>query len=538
MLSYANVSLIHPTDDLQAHVTAMLDPRTIPQWAERTWPDRGAAFGWKGRWPTHPFRFGTLVWPSGASRFSYGHYLVDEPGLKDIRDYVYSASGSYSYRPADLVIADGKHTVTTSMWMLPPRALDRVDRYTPGLYLLTLVDERFFWWYRGGTLSLNGSTTFAEAYSQMRTLLELPASIQYDDIHADYSTPSTQLASSYRPAPLILDALAAACGQRIVRRLDGTVYAMSASESLTRMTTNLALENTASDPQKRLAGHEYDFANPAGPPGQDLKSLVPASVVVVTAMGLGGAESTTETVTLSSLSLAEYGMVGGWQGKKLLYPVMPSDASTHTAYARRLARDWYLWRLARAEARYEGILPWLMEGHTQVVEFEHGAEILSTRVYRGPFLDHEESPDEGDTSFLAMLIEKDHSLAPWITYDWVRMNDSSTGIFGGLTYSTTPTRGGWSGPAGPAYSTRNLDVPVNNDWGSGSLANVIQPKSIVRLRKGSGNFYLFEEMAWEDLFRLTGEVDGDGYAVAFHRYWDQDLGIWQDGDEVRIVVAS
>lgn len=48
---------------------------------------------------------------------------------------------------------------------------------------------------------------------------------------------------------------------------------------------------------------------------------------------------------------------------------------------------------------------------------------------------------------------------------------------------------------------------------------------------------VFDEVPWEDLFRLTGDTDDDG-AVAFHRYFDQNTGSWEDGREVRVIQAE
>ncbi len=57
---------------------------------------------------------------------------------------------------------------------------------------------------------------------------------------------------------------------------------------------------------------------------------------------------------------------------------------------------------------------------------------------------------------------------------------------------------------------------------------------IVRLRRGAGNYYLIDQVPWEDGFRRTGDTDADG-AIGFLRYWDQNTRSFKDGEEVRIV---
>jgi len=66
----------------------------------------------------------------------------------------------------------------------------------------------------------------------------------------------------------------------------------------------------------------------------------------------------------------------------------PANADALKALAKQVARDYYGWLLARADARYEGCCPWFHEGCAETIEYEHTLDRISTRVLRGPYLDH------------------------------------------------------------------------------------------------------------------------------------------------------
>ncbi len=61
--------------------------------------------------------------------------------------------------------------------------------------------------------------------------------------------------------------------------------------------------------------------------------------------------------------------------------------------------------------------------------------------------------------------------------------------------------------------------------------------SIVRLRRGAGDYYLIDQLPWCDLFRRTDFTDAYGY-IGYLRYWDPNAQQWRDGEEVRIQLAE
>lgn len=128
-------------------------------------------------------------------------------------------------------------------------------------------------------------------------------------------------------------------------------------------------------------------------------------------------------------------------------------------------------------------------------------------------------------------------------------------ISGGSSVGDNKADAGTPWPMADAYATYG---GAADDWGAGLDAAAVNDSSFgVRIKAtlSSGSEtarvdhvritvyylddrFLFDEVPWEDLFRLTGDTDDDGLAIAFHRYYDQNDATWKDGREVRVVQAE
>ena len=258
VMRYAGTELVVPPEDLREQIADLIDPSWLTEWTDRTWPGhRQEHLSWEGYRPRQPNRIGVLSWPRGAARFAYGHFLADHEGVATIRAAIAS---NYTAYDADFEIHDGIREVKTKLFCLPPRPLDRVSRANgSALYLLTLVDDRYRWWWKTANITVTaGTTIWEDLYSQIGTALGV--TITASAISADYLLPDAILANKYRSLPVLLDAVAACVGHRIVRKLDGTVHAMSADASLLAHNASLAREDgPLTDTNDRLAGHELDL---------------------------------------------------------------------------------------------------------------------------------------------------------------------------------------------------------------------------------------------------------------------------------------
>lgn len=230
-VSYAGVSLPAADATLVGRVLADMDPRDIYSEASPCpWPPRGPA-RWPGLFPAArpfpPVRLNHLHWPYGASRWAVAHLLATGAQLASIRTAVYGARG-ISYTAQPLVLDDGRsgHRLTTSLWMLPPRPLAQITG-SNGLSLLTLVDDRYRWWEVSADVSIvAGTTTWAVLLASIASALGITLTV--DSIAAAYLKPPSDLVDHYQFLPLLLDAVCACVGQRLVRSLAGVCTTQNA----------------------------------------------------------------------------------------------------------------------------------------------------------------------------------------------------------------------------------------------------------------------------------------------------------------------
>lgn len=234
-----------------AGVNLSLAKEETALWVERNFPVSDPAWrfrqsvsrrlGWSLPPPLPQVKPGRLYWPRGASRWAVGYFLCTQSQLDAIRKVVY-LSQSQPYNAAPLVLDDGTgRVVTTSLYMMPPRQLTpSMNRAAPpsvndanALYLLELVDDRYRWWFTAANISVDeGTTQWADLYNSIGVALGI--TIKNDLVNAAYLTPSVLMSGAYEDVPILLDAVAASVGQRIVRQLDGTVEALNPTTSQTR----------------------------------------------------------------------------------------------------------------------------------------------------------------------------------------------------------------------------------------------------------------------------------------------------------------
>ncbi len=263
MLSYAGVNLAAPTAENAAWVRANIPYSALADSWRRSWPEiacthlsyRGPqvllrqAWSLDGAEPQRPVESGKLFWPVGAARFALGHYLASDNQLAAIRTAI-GAGGS-----APLVLNDGKRpSLSINLWLLPARPLAQIAG-SNGLNLLSLCDQRFFFWHQAANISItDGTTTWLQLYTAIAAALGIALAV--DTIPAAYGTPPDMLTSHYRPLPLLMDAVCRSVGQRFVAGLDGSFRAMNAGSAAALQTSNLA--GVGAGP--KLAGGQFAFA--------------------------------------------------------------------------------------------------------------------------------------------------------------------------------------------------------------------------------------------------------------------------------------
>lgn len=397
MITYGGVALEIPRDTFRAELASNFSLAELVEFQSPEWT--GLPGGWK-----HPdfkgqrnVRLGRLSWPRGASKWAVGHFLVHASKLEIIRRAAYTGTNnSAGVLPLPLVLADSNDDadlkkITTDLYMLPPRPLlqwDTLEQPDPGaMYLLTLVDARFWWWSKGAEIAITErTTTWEQLYAAIGTALGV--TITVDAIPASYQYPPVDLQCRYDYLPLLLDAVAFSVGQRIVRQLDGTVHAVNASNAWTTQNELWAFASGCWH-----SGGDFNFDRTQ--PNQDLPPLVPAQVRVAFPIHIqdpaspDSLEEVIVTKHLVELGLSQFTGISAKLDAKVIRSTAvawldnPGDttAANNTELsnlATRIAKDWYQWQLGYTSRVFTSILEWDGDAFADYVEWEAFPESKTT----------------------------------------------------------------------------------------------------------------------------------------------------------------
>jgi hypothetical protein len=389
VLTYGGAPLLTLPVELAAWVSANISPKDVYDFERLNWPGKNlTGLSFPGTARMRPVVPNTLYWPTGASRWAVGYFFVSAQQLQDIHQQL-----QYAYQSLPFVMGDNAHApITTNLWMLPPRPLGQAGDAANGLYLLTLVDDRYWWWFNStGNLTINpGTTTWENLYQSLGTQLGLI--IQADPIDPAYLTPSQSLQSLYEYVPLVLDAVAYNVGQRIVRDYDGTVRAQLVGNAQTVLETNIISFGFPKGGGTMPVFSAYGL--------DDAPEVLPATVqVVFPASGSGSSASGTYAVSvaLASLGLSTIGSQGApftkvfHDGRAAVFtgPTYPTNQAELQALVKQIATDWYQFQASPLDIKYSGIIPWQLEGLSDSIEWSYREtpRELTTRIQRPPWND-------------------------------------------------------------------------------------------------------------------------------------------------------
>lgn len=368
-------------------------------------------------------KVGEWYYPTTAQRFSIFRGLATSSMAKSMLSTTGGTKQATFIMQAVPVVAfnAGSYKLSTSMYMLPPRPLgEEADKKFDGLFLITLVDERFYFGGSPVTLRPTATTTWDALITQCASALGI-SPIVYSTIPAAYGQPQpdSPLWCNFENAAILLDAIATNVGKVVVRNFDGTyslkTYAESQSQVVTNRGTNVV----------RVAGGDlFNSGNllVAGELTKGRNAVIPASVTVTFPKYVYGAdpvphflnprttsgrqsvwyEAGVGDVHAVTVTPASGGPnVSGLQGvsnitvrtdAKALYAtealarsgIAPTNISGLTALAMRVAGDRYDSVVAAAlDEVYPGTLAWTPEGiHDIVWTYSEKAGLASTRAMR------------------------------------------------------------------------------------------------------------------------------------------------------------
>ncbi len=163
---------------------------------------------------------------------------------------VRGTSQNSGVQPKPLAIGDDLDGSTDTsvhsidMYLLPPRQVtgrkQDGDAEKGDLWLIPLVDERYFWQFISvADPAVTTSTSWATLFSTLGTALGSTITVA-STVDSAYLKPDpTDFNRKYDNAALLLDAAAWSVGRRVVRRIDGDVRVESLSIAPTILSANL-----------------------------------------------------------------------------------------------------------------------------------------------------------------------------------------------------------------------------------------------------------------------------------------------------------
>jgi hypothetical protein len=222
------------------------------------------------------FKLNRLYWPSGASRFAYGHWLANSDTVDAISQDAYGPGGQYVQIPLAIgnpesnaggTIIAGE-TFQSLVYMLPPRPLSGIRGLSgmiQSLYLITTVDERYFWmWQNMSNTQISSSTTWTSLLKSITTTLGVTVTV--DTISPNYLAPSVQAYSvPLEPIPIVLDSICYNIGMRFVALgLQEATEAMGNTYAMQLYNTALTSLNSdmSAHPNRMIVAGGQSFSNP------------------------------------------------------------------------------------------------------------------------------------------------------------------------------------------------------------------------------------------------------------------------------------
>jgi hypothetical protein len=332
-----------------------------------------------------------LIVPTGASRYARTLVVVDRETLETIATSLWGSSVSLgsgslptswgdSQNAAELKFLYNEKTFVHDMHSLAPVLLDATG--TRQLWLLPLVDERYFWNRTAELADLESIDSWESLVASLSTILDTTLSVGAA-VDANYGEPDKEcLRDSQASCGALLDTIALSIGRRFVFESISSHTLRSASGDTTKLNTNLEL------PDLRLGG------------------LVPRTAIQRKAVGVGrktfdywgnaddlaieeadiddGSESKARLVVYCAWFLENF--TNDYTG---LPEVDPDSQYAFESLVSRIANDHLAWGAKQYTASFAGVAEWDLCGHDDYLsiactESNSGGLSLTTKVVSLP----------------------------------------------------------------------------------------------------------------------------------------------------------
>lgn len=337
-----------------------------------------------------PARIGELFYPWGARRWATFRGLMHKDDVATLLPLI-SNFRTFGYEPLPQAFVmhtgDPAKQVATQLYCLPPQPLVGVND-AADLFLVTLVDERFYWRWTAVTLKSELPTggdprgyepsgqsgykwqhTWDTIFTQIGVAIGTiagPVVITTGVIEPEYGYPdaSSPFNGFNQPAPAVLDAAAAHTGRVIVRKFDGTY------EAVPYRTANQAAETFRNGAPRAVGGLPWTDAEAHAVAAANSSKVIGASRPRFVRVTYGTWDTKAGTHKIRDLNIpqddrtdfkdADSQSVDGngfWKGFLDFREaqIRQGGTRTPTTTANRLAKDWYDWQARDLSESYDGV---------------------------------------------------------------------------------------------------------------------------------------------------------------------------------------
>lgn len=416
VFEYAGVPLLLDTDrqaqrflDRYLPIEQMVSPPTNTaheDWHGNTYGQGRAGLPRFNYPPPPQTRINTLWWPTGAVRWARGWFLVDQDGVdtlidpgnddgpwadgKAVAKTLRLSTPSLGVPEDPNAMPPEPYVLEAEMHMLRPiRVTATADEDFGDLWILPLVDQRYWWQFRNAGDLTDHLETWDDLIAAVGT--QLGVTIEVTEAAAAYMIPDRiELDRSSDNAAVVLDAIAASIGRRVVVGYDGTVSLDLYTKSRTTLqdglkdiregaTAYMALQGGTNATEDPPSAHPWPdsvtvaFQRVEDPADAGADTFWESEVTHETTPAALLAESlvatadTTKTVHCSAWAMFQ---CGGSTTE-------PANKSNLDALAEQYADDYYGWLLHIYDYSWPGVQRWTPCGYDDAILYEIGTEYVS-----------------------------------------------------------------------------------------------------------------------------------------------------------------
>ncbi len=322
--------------------------------------------------PPRP-RINSLYWPTGATRWAHGLFLITESNLSQVLEACAGGQAatlelsSKRERSTGSSSGSGVGTATEirgSLYPLVPRPVSTVGiEPDERLWLLPLVDARYFWQY--SHVRQYAPHSWSEALSDIQGLSPADCPSLGEAVPMAYGRPSaTEFVRDFENAAVLTDAVALTLGRRVVGGPTVNGFRFQAYQTQTAAAAHPLASANLSSPWDVVAGGE--FTDQARSLGQ-----IPSRVIVTYGNAAGDrvagyAQRDQGGVTHGGSKVFHCSATGGSS--------VPADgrytSGPEQGLVNQVGADYYEWLALHYDVTFAGIVPWNITGYDDYVRWE------------------------------------------------------------------------------------------------------------------------------------------------------------------------